>query len=39
MKIQSVRGMKDLNPTESSLWLQIEKQAYQYSFFGWIRLC
>ncbi len=29
MKIQSVRGMKDLSPTESPLWLQIERQAYK----------
>ena len=29
MKIQSVRGMKDLSPSESSLWLHVEKQAYQ----------
>lgn len=29
MKIQSVRGMKDLSPTDSPLWLQIERQAYK----------
>ena len=29
MKIQSVRGMKDLSPSESSLWLYVEKQVYQ----------
>ena len=29
MKIQSVRGMNDLSPTESPLWLHIEKQAYK----------
>ena len=29
MKIQSVRGMKDLGPKQGPLWLQIEKQAYQ----------
>ena len=29
MKIQSVRGMKDLSPSESFLWLHVEKQAYQ----------
>lgn len=29
MKIQSVRGMKDLGPAQGPLWLQIEKQAYQ----------
>ena len=29
MKIQSVRGMKDLSPSESYLWLHVEKQAYQ----------
>ena len=29
MKIQSVRGMKDLSPTESPLWLHIERQAHK----------
>ena len=29
MKIQSVRGMKDLSPTESPLWLQIERQVHK----------
>ena len=27
MKMQSVRGMKDLSPTQSHLWLEVEKQA------------